>query len=157
MADSPLDIDTNAAERALRVALGRKNFFFVGSDAGAERAAAIYSLLGSARLNDLDPKLYLRHVLTLIAEHPVNHIDGCYLGMYHSHPLRPVPIKGPHKLRGHLTLRFLTHATHIYGQHRTLTLLAYTANLQTSLIGWKPAQVRASSGERCGNRAIMCG
>jgi IS66 C-terminal element len=44
------------------------------SDAGGQRAAAIYSLLGSAKLNDLDPELYLRHVLERIADHPVNRI-----------------------------------------------------------------------------------
>jgi hypothetical protein len=71
-----LEIDNNAAERALRViALGRKNYLFAGSDAGGERAAKIYSLLGSAKLNGLDPELYLHHVLTLIANHPINRID----------------------------------------------------------------------------------
>src|SRR5277367_5525629 len=73
--DGAIEIDNSAAERALRVvALGRKNYLFAGSDAGGERAAAIYSLLGSARLNDLDPELYLRHVLERIADHPVNRI-----------------------------------------------------------------------------------
>ena len=68
--------DDNAAERALRVvALGRKNFLFAGSDAGGERAAAIYSLLGSAKLNGLDPELYLQHVLERVADHPVNRVD----------------------------------------------------------------------------------
>ena len=63
--DGTLEIDNNAAERALRVvALGRKNYLFCGSDAGGERAAAIYSLLGSAKLNGLDPEIYLQHVLT---------------------------------------------------------------------------------------------
>jgi transposase len=74
--DSRLEIDNNAAERALRtVALGRKNYLFAGSDAGGERAAAIYSLIGSAKLNDLDPEAYLRDVLTRIADHPINHIE----------------------------------------------------------------------------------
>jgi transposase len=73
--DGCLEIDNNAAERALRaVALGRKNYLFAGSDAGGERAAAIYSLIGSAKLNGLDPEAYLRHVLTHIADHPVNRI-----------------------------------------------------------------------------------
>ena len=57
------------------VALGRKNYLFAGSDAGGQRAATIYSLLGSAKLNGLDPELYLHHVLTLIADHPINRID----------------------------------------------------------------------------------
>ncbi|MGD0905330.1 MAG: IS66 family transposase [Terracidiphilus sp.] len=74
--DGRLEIDNNAAERALRtVALGRKNYLFAGSDAGGDRAAAIYSLIGSAKLNGLDPELYLRTVLAQIADHPVNRID----------------------------------------------------------------------------------
>ncbi|HZL24966.1 MAG TPA: IS66 family transposase [Acidobacteriaceae bacterium] len=74
--DGQLEIDNNAAERALRVvALGRKNFLFAGSDAGGERAAAIYSLLGSAKLNGLDPELYLHHVLERIADHPICKIN----------------------------------------------------------------------------------
>jgi hypothetical protein len=74
--DGRMEIDNNAAERALRVvALGRKNFLFAGSNAGGERAAAIYSLLGSARLNGLDPELYLHHVLERIADHPISKIN----------------------------------------------------------------------------------
>ncbi len=70
-----LEIDNNAAERALRcVALGRKNYLFAGSDEGGERAAVLYSLIGSARLNGLDPELYLRIVLGAIATHPVSRI-----------------------------------------------------------------------------------
>ncbi len=75
-ADGTIEIDNNAAERALRaVALGRKNYLFAGSDAGGERAAAIYSLVGSAKLHGLDPQAYLRHVIERIAEHPVNRIE----------------------------------------------------------------------------------
>jgi transposase len=74
--DGMLEIDNSAAERALRaVALGRKNFLFAGSDSGGERAAAMYTLIGSAKLNGLDPELYLRHVLARIADHPVSQIQ----------------------------------------------------------------------------------
>jgi transposase len=74
--DGLLEIDNSAAERALRaVALGRKNYLFCGSNSGGERAAAIYSLVGTAKLNGMDPEAYLRQVLTRIAEHPINRID----------------------------------------------------------------------------------
>lgn len=74
--DGRLEIDNNAAERALRaVALGRKNYLFAGSDRGGERAAAIYSLIGTAKLNGLDPEAYLRNVLSRIADHPINRIE----------------------------------------------------------------------------------
>jgi transposase len=73
--DGRVEIDNNAAERALRaVALGRKNFLFAGSDSGGERAAAMYTLIGSAKLNGMDPEAYLRHVLERIADHHINHI-----------------------------------------------------------------------------------
>lgn len=74
--DGRLEIDNNAAERALRVvALGRKNFLFAGSDRGGERAALVYSLLGTAKLNGLNPEAYLREVLARIADHPINRIE----------------------------------------------------------------------------------
>ena len=73
--DGRIEMDNNAAERALRaVALGRKNYLFAGSDAGGERAAAIYSVLGSAKLNGIDPEAYLSSVLRRIADHPINRI-----------------------------------------------------------------------------------
>jgi transposase len=74
--DGLLEIDNSAAERALRaVALGRKNFLFAGSDCGGQRAANMYSLIGSAKLNGLDPELYLRTVLARIADHPISKIE----------------------------------------------------------------------------------
>jgi transposase len=74
--DGRLEIDNNAAERALRaVALGRKNYLFAGSDRGGESAAVLYSLVGTAKLNGIDPEAYLRNVLSRIAEHPINRID----------------------------------------------------------------------------------
>jgi hypothetical protein len=74
--DGRLEIDNNSAERALRaIVLGRKNYLFAGSDTGGERAAAIYTLIGTAKLNGIDPEAYLRDVMTRIADHPINAID----------------------------------------------------------------------------------
>jgi hypothetical protein len=74
--DGALEIDNSAAERSLRaVVLGRKNYLFMGSDSGGQRAAALYSLIGTAKLNGLDPGLYLRTVLAQIPEHPINRIE----------------------------------------------------------------------------------
>lgn len=74
--DGRIEIDNSSAERALRcVAVGRRNYLFAGSNAGGERAAVIYSLIGSAKVNGLDPEAYLRQVLTRIADHPVNRIE----------------------------------------------------------------------------------
>ena len=74
--DGRIEIDNNAAERALRgIALGRKNYLFAGSDQGGEKAAALYSLIGTAQLNGLDSMAYLRHVLSVIAIHPINQVD----------------------------------------------------------------------------------
>jgi len=78
--DGGLEIDNHTAERALRaVARGRKNYLFAGSDAGGERAAALSSLIGTAKLNGLDPESYLHDVLSRIADHPINHIDELLL------------------------------------------------------------------------------
>jgi transposase len=74
--DGRMEIDNSAAERALRaVALGRKNYLFCGSDSGGESAAAIYTLLGTARLNGVDPERWLREVLGRIADHPLSRIE----------------------------------------------------------------------------------
>ena len=73
--DGRLAIDNNAVERAIRpLVLGRKNWLFAGSDAGGDRAAAIYSLIETAKLNDLDPEAYLHNVLDRIADYPVNRV-----------------------------------------------------------------------------------
>jgi transposase len=73
--DGRLALDNNPAERALRcVAIGRKNYLFAGSDAGGRRAAALYSLIESAKLNRLDPQRYLADVLARIADHPARAI-----------------------------------------------------------------------------------
>ena len=69
--DGRICITNNAAERALRgIALGRKSWLFCGSDRGGERAAAMYTLIGTAKLNDVDPQAWLADVLARIAEKP---------------------------------------------------------------------------------------
>jgi hypothetical protein len=74
--DGRVEISNVLAENALRcVALGRKNYLFVGSDSGGERAAAMYSLIGSAKLNGINPRAYLEYVLTHIADHKISRID----------------------------------------------------------------------------------
>lgn len=74
--DGMIEIDNSAAERALRgVAIGRRNYLFAGADTGGDRAAAIYSLIGTAKLNGVDPEGWLRYVLTNIADHLVNRVD----------------------------------------------------------------------------------
>ena len=74
-ADGRLALDNNAAERALRgVAVGRKNWLFAGSDRGGERAAAMYSLIETAKLNGIDPRAYLANVLRRIADHPAKRL-----------------------------------------------------------------------------------
>ena len=74
--DGLLEIDNSAAEPSLRaVVMGRKNYLFMGSDSGGQRAAALYSLIATAKLNGLDPALYLRAILAQIPEHPINRIE----------------------------------------------------------------------------------
>ncbi len=74
--DGRLDICNNAAERAIRpLALGRKNWLFAGADTGGERAATIYTIIETARLNGLDPEAYLRLLISRLADHPAKRID----------------------------------------------------------------------------------
>jgi transposase len=74
--DGRICLSNNAAERALRgIALGRKSWLFAGSDRGGQRAAAMYSLIVTAKMNDVDPQAWLADVLDRIAEHPANKID----------------------------------------------------------------------------------
>jgi len=74
--DGRLDICNNAAERAIRpLALGRKNWLFAGADTGGERAAVIYTIIQTAKINGLDPEAYLRTLIARIADHPAKRID----------------------------------------------------------------------------------
>src|SRR5580700_7717062 len=73
--DGRLCISNNAAERAVRcIAVGRKNWTFAGSDEGGHRAAAIYTLIETAKLNDIDPQAWLADVLARLPDHPAKRI-----------------------------------------------------------------------------------
>jgi transposase len=74
--DGRICLSNNAAERALRgIALGRKSWLFAGSDRGGQRAAVMYSLIVTAKLNDIDPQAWLADVLARIADHPASRLD----------------------------------------------------------------------------------
>lgn len=73
--DGLLEIDNNVAERALRsVALSRKNHLFFGLDHGDDRGAMLYSLIGTCKLNGIDLEAYLRHILSVLADWPINRV-----------------------------------------------------------------------------------
>ena len=74
--DGRTAIDNNSAERSLRpIALGRKNYLFAGSVAGGQRAAVLYTIISTAKLNGINPREYLTAVLKRIGQHPINQID----------------------------------------------------------------------------------
>jgi transposase len=74
--DGRVCLSNNAAERALRgIALGRKAWLFAGSDRGGQRAAALYSLIFTAKMNNVDPQAWLADVLARVADHPAQRID----------------------------------------------------------------------------------
>lgn len=77
LTDVRLEIDNNIAENAMRaIALGRKNYLFAGADTGGEWAAAMYTIVQTAKLNGVNPETYLRDTLAKIADgHPINRID----------------------------------------------------------------------------------
>jgi transposase len=74
--DGRVCLSNNAAERGLRgIALGRKSWLFCGSDRGGQRAAAMYSLIVTAKMNGVDPQAWLTDVLARIAAHPAHRLD----------------------------------------------------------------------------------
>src|SRR6201995_3917269 len=85
--DGRICLTNNAAERALRgIALGRKAWLFAGSDRGGERAAAVYTLIGTAKLNGVDPQAWLADVLGRINDHPASRLHE--LLPWHWPPIR---------------------------------------------------------------------
>ena len=90
LSDGRICLTNNAAERALRaIALGRKAWLFVGSDRGGERAAVMYSLIASAKLNEVDPLAWLTDALSRIADIPQNRLHE--LLPWHWKQLRALP------------------------------------------------------------------
>ncbi|MER9892961.1 IS66 family transposase [Mesorhizobium sp. M0119] len=90
--DGRICLSNNAAERALRgIALGRKSWLFCGSDRGGQRAAVLYSLIVSAKLNDIDPQAWLADILARIAAHPAHRIDDLLPWNWRSAQLRTQP------------------------------------------------------------------
>ena len=75
LGDGKIEIDNNAAERAMRsIAIGRKNWLFAGSDQGGETAAVIYTLVETCKMNNINPWKYLRKVLDIIQDYKMNKI-----------------------------------------------------------------------------------
>jgi transposase len=71
-----LELDNNTAERFMRgIAIGRKNYMFVGSERGGKSAAIIYTMIVTAKLNSVDPQAWLTDTLSRIADHKINRID----------------------------------------------------------------------------------
>jgi transposase len=87
LVDGRICLSNNAAERALRgIALGRKAWLFAGSERGGERAAIMYTLIQTAKLNDLDPQLWLAEVLRQINDQPVSKLDELLPWNWQKHP-----------------------------------------------------------------------
>lgn len=90
--DGRICLSNNAAERALRgIALGRKSWLFCGSDRGGQRAAILYSLIVSAKMNDIDPQVWLAHVLARLPAYPAHRIDDLLPWNWRSAKLRAQP------------------------------------------------------------------
>jgi transposase len=88
--DGRIDLSNNAAERALRgIAMGRKSWLFAGSDRGGQRAAIMYTLIATAKLNDIDPQAWLADVLARIADYPNSRIDDLLPWNWRQHHLKP--------------------------------------------------------------------
>src|SRR5271166_1331795 len=90
--DGRICLSNNAAERALRgAALGRRNWTFAGSDEGGRRAAAVYSLITTCKLNDVDPRAWLAEVLARLPDHPINRVDELLPWNWKARTLAPAP------------------------------------------------------------------
>ena len=142
-----LEIDDNAAEPALRVvALGRKNFLSTCSDQGGELAAALHSLLGCAKLNELDPETYFQHVPERIADNPVSWIDELLpWNVSLTVPESPLIVKRPQNMWTLTTAHRLPHSHSHHGSDETLTLLHPGRTLDPKNPASVPADVQELS------------
>jgi transposase len=99
LTDGRIDLTNNAAERALRgIALGRKSWLFAGSDRGGERAAAMFTLIQTCKLNDVDPQAWLADVLARIADHPMKRLTELLPWNW-----KPVAVASPNPPQDHAT------------------------------------------------------
>jgi transposase len=90
LSDGRICLTNNAAERALRgIAIGRKNWLFAGSDRGGERAASMYTLIATAKLNNVDPQAWLADVLGRIADHPARRLHELLPWNWHAPTAEP--------------------------------------------------------------------
>lgn len=90
--DGRLEIDNNLVENLIRpVALGRKNYLFAGSHAGAKRAATVYSLLGSCKLQDINSHEYLMDIVQRLPLQPVNRIKELLPPFWKPANIKPIP------------------------------------------------------------------
>ena len=92
LSDGRICVSNNAAERAIRsLALGRRNWLFAGSDRGGQRAAMMYSLITTAKMNGIDPQAWLADVLDRIANHPAHRLDELMPWNWTARPAATVP------------------------------------------------------------------
>ncbi len=92
LSDGRICVSNNAAERAIRsLALGRRNWLFAGSDRGGQRAAMVYSLITTAKMNGIDPQAWLADVLDRIANHPAHRLDELMPWNWTARPAATVP------------------------------------------------------------------
>jgi transposase len=99
LTDGRIDLSNNAAERALRgIALGRKSWLFAGSDRGGERAAAMFTVIQTCKLNDVDPQAWLADVLARIADHPIRRLTELLPWNW-----KPIAVASPNPPQDHAT------------------------------------------------------
>lgn len=162
--DGRLCMSNNAAERELRaVAVGRKNWTFAGADEGGRRAAAIYSLIATAKLNDIDPQAWLTDVLARLPDHLPSALTNCCLGIGSPRePFTPLKRDRPSTknglARGRHRMRTNWPESHVYGSLAPRTL-AYGAakSIDATAPPDRTADIRRATSWRCSSLAARLG